>query len=104
MGHPPFGIDPCAPIAGVGSPCIMAATVNEVPQDPCDFRGGNPDPSFWAKMGADAKWNPLILWEDAAKGFAKGGISTDRYSRAATSTNELRTETTFSESMQPRRG
>src|SRR3974390_1311019 len=35
--------------------------------------GGNLSPSFWAKMGAEAKFNPFILWEDVTYGFPKGG-------------------------------
>jgi hypothetical protein len=56
-----------------GTPGCFNVANNEVPQNPCQYAGRNLDPSSWAEMGADAKYNPFTSYYDMKYGFAIGG-------------------------------
>jgi RHS repeat-associated protein len=64
--NPPGGGDPT-------TPTVKGPPSNEVPQNPCNYAGRNPDPSAWAAMGQDTKNNPFTTTYDFVKGFAIGG-------------------------------
>jgi RHS repeat-associated protein len=48
-------------------------TMNQVPPNPCNYAGRNPDPSAWAALGHDTKNNPFTTTYDVLKGFPIGG-------------------------------
>lgn len=61
-----------APLRRLSS-TLQSPSKDEVPQNPCNHAGRNPDPSAWAAIGAATKNNPLTTTYDFYKGFSIGG-------------------------------